>query len=65
LLALDRSPDLQLRRRLMLGFAEMAAAAAAKRAKAAVGIKWVVECGHQLLPVGAVSTPAKSAIAVP
>jgi hypothetical protein len=43
----------------------MPAAAAAVGAKAAIGIEWVVEGGHQLLPVGGVSTPPKSAIAVP
>jgi hypothetical protein len=59
LLALDRSPDLQLSSGLMLGFADMLAAAAARRAKAALGIERVVKCGHQLLLVGAVSTPSK------
>ena len=65
LLALERGLDLQLRRRLMLGLADMPAAAATVGAKAAIGIEWVVEGGHQLLPVGGVSTPPKSAIAVP
>jgi hypothetical protein len=54
-----------LRSRLMLGFADVLAAVAAKRAKAAVGIERVAECGHQLLLVGAVPAPSKSANAVP
>jgi hypothetical protein len=62
LLALDRS--LKLHGRLVLGFADMQAAVAAARTKSAVGIERVVECGHQLLPVGAVSA-SRSAIAVP
>src|SRR5258708_5917736 len=65
LLALEASLDLQSRRRVMLGFADMPAAAATVGAKAAVGIERVVEGGHQLLPFGGVSTPPKSAIAVP
>jgi len=65
LLVLDRGLKLQLCRRVMFSFADMLAAAAAGRVKAAAGIEWVVEGGHQLLPVGVVSTPSKSAIAVP
>jgi hypothetical protein len=34
-------------------------ATAATGAKAAVRIEWIIECGHQLLRVGAVSTPSQ------
>src|SRR5882724_970608 len=64
LLALDRSLDLRLGSGV-LGFADMSTTTATAGAKSAVGIEGVVEGGHQLLPVGVVSTPPKSAIAVP
>jgi hypothetical protein len=39
----------------MLGLTDMLAASAAARAKATVGIEGVIECGHQLLRVGALA----------